>query len=47
MMYLRDSGLPQVAGALLLSPWVDMSTSFASWEENKVSRSPLAARDTR
>ena len=35
-MYLRDVGLPQVGGAILLSPWVDLSTSFTSWDENKV-----------
>lgn len=36
LMYLRDAGLPQIAGGLLLSPWVDMSSSFASWDENRV-----------
>lgn len=36
MMYLRDHGFPQVGGALLLSPWLDLSTSFNSWEENAV-----------
>ncbi|BGP24136.1 lipase/esterase [Rhodotorula toruloides] len=36
LMYLRDAGLPQVAGGLLLSPWVDMSSSFASWDENRL-----------
>ncbi|GJN94776.1 hypothetical protein Rhopal_007868-T1 [Rhodotorula paludigena] len=35
MMYLRDSNLPQVGGAVLLSPWLDLSTSFESWELNK------------
>ncbi|KPV72921.1 uncharacterized protein RHOBADRAFT_55585 [Rhodotorula graminis WP1] len=35
MMYLRDTKLPQVGGAILLSPWVDLSTSFKSWDENK------------
>ncbi|BGP18273.1 hypothetical protein JCM10213_007904 [Rhodosporidiobolus nylandii] len=35
MMYLRDEGLPQVGGAVLLSPWVDMTASLGSWDENK------------
>ncbi|GAA5824532.1 hypothetical protein JCM3770_002553 [Rhodotorula araucariae] len=35
MMYLRDAKLPQVGGAILVSPWSDLSTSFASWNENK------------
>ncbi|BGP43966.1 hypothetical protein JCM10450v2_008181 [Rhodotorula kratochvilovae] len=35
MMYLRDTKLPQVGGAILVSPWSDLSTSFASWNENK------------
>ncbi|GAA6021556.1 hypothetical protein JCM8202_002330 [Rhodotorula sphaerocarpa] len=37
MQYLRDSGLPQVGAAFLLSPWCDMSTSFESWNKNKES----------
>lgn len=36
MMYLRDHGFAQVGGAILLSPWLDLSTSFNSWEENEV-----------
>ncbi|BGP54244.1 hypothetical protein JCM8202v2_001821 [Rhodotorula sphaerocarpa] len=35
MMYLRDHGFAQVGGAILLSPWLDLSTSFNSWEENE------------
>ncbi|BGO91060.1 hypothetical protein NBRC10512_001364 [Rhodotorula toruloides] len=36
VMFLRDADLPQVGGGLLLSPWVDMSSSFASWDENRL-----------
>ncbi|EGU12195.1 putative Monocarboxylate permease [Rhodotorula toruloides ATCC 204091] len=35
MLYLRDEKLPQVGGAILLSPWVDLTSSLASWDENK------------
>ncbi|GAA5976331.1 hypothetical protein JCM11641_005983 [Rhodosporidiobolus odoratus] len=35
MLYLRDSGLPQVGGAVLLSPWLDLTASLSSWDENK------------
>ncbi|GAA6017651.1 hypothetical protein JCM10207_001236 [Rhodosporidiobolus poonsookiae] len=35
MLYLRDEGLPQVGGAVLVSPWVDMTASLGSWDENK------------
>ncbi|BGP26282.1 hypothetical protein JCM10295v2_005228 [Rhodotorula toruloides] len=38
MLYLRDEKLPQVGGAVLLSPWVDLTSSFASWDENKTLR---------
>ncbi|POY72083.1 A/B superfamily hydrolase [Rhodotorula taiwanensis] len=34
MQYLRDADLPQVGAAYLLSPWCDLSTSFASWNYN-------------
>lgn len=43
MMYLRDAEMPQVGGAILLSPWVDLSTSFKSWDENKVRRALLCS----
>ncbi|KAI9490200.1 alpha/beta hydrolase fold-domain-containing protein [Zychaea mexicana] len=32
MLYLRDHGLPQPEGAVLLSPWVDLSFSYPSWD---------------
>ncbi|GAA5825469.1 hypothetical protein JCM11251_007000 [Rhodosporidiobolus azoricus] len=35
MLYLRDNGLPQVGGAVLISPWVDLTVSLGSWDENK------------
>ncbi|GAA5976481.1 hypothetical protein JCM10908_005515 [Rhodotorula pacifica] len=34
-MFLRDQGYPQVGGMLLLSPWLDLTTSFESWHENR------------
>ncbi|GAA5862557.1 hypothetical protein JCM3774_001057 [Rhodotorula dairenensis] len=34
-MYLRDQGFPQVGGLMLLSPWLDLTTSFGSWHENR------------
>lgn len=34
MTYLRDSSSSMVAGAILLSPWVDLTSSFASWDSN-------------
>ncbi|KAF7729980.1 hypothetical protein EC973_003393 [Apophysomyces ossiformis] len=33
MLYLRDHGLPQPEGAVLLSPWVDMTYSYPSWND--------------
>ncbi|GAA6061859.1 hypothetical protein JCM10212_001292 [Sporobolomyces blumeae] len=36
LLYLRDSGLAQVAGGILLSPWVDFTASFKSWDLNKL-----------
>lgn len=35
-MFLRDQGFPQVGGLMLLSPWLDLTTSFGSWHENRV-----------
>ncbi|GAA5888692.1 hypothetical protein JCM5296_000069 [Sporobolomyces johnsonii] len=35
MLYLRDNGLAQVGGGILISPWVDMTASLASWDDNK------------
>ncbi|KAI8146648.1 Alpha/Beta hydrolase protein [Fennellomyces sp. T-0311] len=32
MLYLRDHGLPQPEGAVLLSPWVDLTFSYPSWD---------------
>lgn len=34
MMYLRDNGYPMPAGACLMSPWVDLTMSCGSWDEN-------------
>ncbi|KAG9013607.1 hypothetical protein FRB94_001712 [Tulasnella sp. JGI-2019a] len=34
LMYLRDHKLPLPGGAILLSPWVDLTMSCASWETN-------------
>ncbi|CAO3640770.1 unnamed protein product [Cunninghamella blakesleeana] len=31
LLYLRDHGLPLPEGACLLSPWVDLSFSYPSW----------------
>lgn len=35
MMYLRDNKYPLPAGAILMSPWVDLTLSCDSWETNK------------
>ncbi|KIY66624.1 alpha/beta-hydrolase [Cylindrobasidium torrendii FP15055 ss-10] len=34
MLYLRDNAYPMPAGGILMSPWVDMTMSGASWESN-------------
>jgi hypothetical protein len=34
LMYLRDVGRPLPAGAILLSPWCDLSMSCNSWDTN-------------
>lgn len=34
MMYLRDNGLPLPSGAIVMSPWVDLTMSCDSWETN-------------
>lgn len=36
MMYLRDEGYPMPSGAMLLSPWCDLTMSCDSWETNEV-----------
>jgi acetyl esterase/lipase len=36
MMYLRDNGMPLPCGAILMSPWVDLTMSCDSWETNAV-----------
>ncbi|KAI8641308.1 alpha/beta hydrolase fold-domain-containing protein [Parasitella parasitica] len=33
MLYLRDHGLPQPEGAVLISPWVDLTFSYPSWKD--------------
>ncbi|WFD19726.1 hypothetical protein MCAP1_001962 [Malassezia caprae] len=35
MMYLRDNAYPMPCGAILMSPWVDLTLSCDSWETNK------------
>ncbi|GAA6061862.1 hypothetical protein JCM10212_001295 [Sporobolomyces blumeae] len=35
LLYLRDSRLPQLAGGVLMSPWVDLTLSLATWDKNK------------
>ena len=35
LMYLRDNGYPLPSGAMLMSPWVDLTLSCDSWETNK------------
>lgn len=34
MMYLRDEGYPLPSGAILMSPWVDLTMSMGSWDTN-------------
>ncbi|KAL4070716.1 Alpha/Beta hydrolase protein [Scleroderma citrinum] len=34
LLYLRDNGYALPGGAILLSPWVDLTLSCASWETN-------------
>lgn len=33
-MYLRDEGYQLPAGLVLMSPWVDLTMSCGSWDEN-------------
>lgn len=33
-MYLRDEGYRLPAGLVLMSPWVDLTMSCGSWDEN-------------
>ncbi|KAK4058477.1 hypothetical protein OIO90_000638 [Microbotryomycetes sp. JL221] len=35
MMYLRDEGYPLPSGAVLMSPWVDLTMSCESWSTNR------------
>ncbi|GAA6061736.1 hypothetical protein JCM10212_000469 [Sporobolomyces blumeae] len=35
MMYLRDEGYPLPSGAILMSPWVDLTMSCESWTTNR------------
>ncbi|BGP23256.1 esterase / lipase [Rhodotorula toruloides] len=35
LMYLRDEGYPLPAGAILMSPWVDLTMSCESWTTNR------------
>jgi len=34
LMYLRDNGYPLPAGAIVMSPWVDLTRSCDSWDSN-------------
>ncbi|EIN13871.1 lipase/ esterase [Punctularia strigosozonata HHB-11173 SS5] len=34
LMYLRDNGYPLPGGAILMSPWVDLTMSCDSWDSN-------------
>lgn len=34
MMYLRDNDYPLPGGAILMSPWVDLTMSCDSWDSN-------------
>nr|CRX79085.1 hypothetical protein ls5930a1_00121 [Leucosporidium scottii] len=34
MLYLRDQRMERLGGAILLSPWSDMTASMQSWESN-------------
>ncbi|THH13492.1 hypothetical protein EW146_g6728 [Bondarzewia mesenterica] len=34
LMYLRDNNYPLPAGAILMSPWVDLTMSCDSWDSN-------------
>ncbi|CDS03745.1 hypothetical protein LRAMOSA01146 [Lichtheimia ramosa] len=36
MLYIRDYALPQPEGAVLLSPWVDLSFSYPSWDNASI-----------
>jgi len=33
-MYLRDEGYEMPSGLILMSPWVDLTMSCGSWDEN-------------
>lgn len=33
LLYLRDHNLPQPEGAVLISPWVDLTFSYPSWND--------------
>ncbi|KAI0778726.1 Alpha/Beta hydrolase protein [Trametes elegans] len=35
LMYLRDNDYPLPSGAILMSPWVDLTMSCESWESNE------------
>ncbi|KAM0746269.1 hypothetical protein T439DRAFT_141788 [Meredithblackwellia eburnea MCA 4105] len=34
LLYLRDQGMPLPGGAVVMSPWVDSTSSLMSWESN-------------
>jgi acetyl esterase/lipase len=34
VMYLRDEGYKMPAGIVLMSPWVDLTMSCGSWDDN-------------
>ncbi|CAG8521780.1 9798_t:CDS:2 [Acaulospora morrowiae] len=35
LYYLRDNGMPLPGGVVLFSPWVDLTMSCASWDQNQ------------
>lgn len=36
LLYLRDLAMPKMGGAILLSPWTDLTASLGSWDSNSV-----------
>ncbi len=34
-MYLRDEGYKMPGGIIIMSPWVDLTMSCGSWDENQ------------
>lgn len=36
LLYLRDNKMPLPGGAILISPWCDLTASFRTWDDNAV-----------